>query len=76
MVQISGAQAFGRSALIVAAAVELVGDVKRLMQIADEMQQELQGEEPLVCSGIQGGEFGSELIDLIDQTGLRRTAGC
>jgi hypothetical protein len=43
------------------------------MRVADEMQEELQRDQPLLGIG-RGvvGQFGRELVDLVDDAGRRR----
>lgn len=48
--------------------------MKGLMHVADEVQQELQRDEPLLGISRRVGQLGRELIDLIDNARLSRTA--
>ena len=48
--------------------------MKRLMHVTHSMEQELQGDKPFLGVGCRVGEFDDELIDLIDNAGVRRTA--
>jgi hypothetical protein len=50
----------------------VVGGVKWLVQIADEVEKELQRQEVLGSAGGRIAELGRELIDLVNHAGLRR----
>lgn len=70
----------GRQADTVAAAVVVVGDMKRLMKITDQMHQELQRHQPIRGSGRRRLKLGLELRDLVDDavlcaTGARNSTG-
>ena len=69
MVEVSGPETIDGDALIIATAIEIVGSMKGLVHVACEMQQEFQGEQTFVGIGVGGGEFGGELVDLVDNTG-------
>jgi hypothetical protein len=43
------------------------------MEVADQMQDEFQRDNAFFGIGARVGEFGHELLDLIDDTSLRRT---
>ena len=59
-----------REALGVAAPVRVVGRVQRLVQVADQMQQELERGKPL-CNRLRGiGQFSAELVDLVDHASV------
>ena len=76
MVQIVGGKPVHDHLLLITASIMIVGGVKRLVYVADEMQQELQSDEPLVRSGFGVGKLGLELVDLIDDASIRRAARC
>jgi len=42
------------------------------MEIADQMDDEFQRDEPFLGIGAGVGKFGGELLDLIDHASLRR----
>ena len=51
----------------------VVGRVQRLVLVADEVEQELEGDQPLLRTRARRREFGRELVDLVDHTVLRGT---
>jgi hypothetical protein len=54
----------------------IVGSVKRLMYVADEMEDEFQGDNPFLRRGFWAREFVHEFGDFIDDAGVRSAAGC
>jgi len=75
MMQFAGAEARCRDVLIIAALVVVISGVKRLVHVADEVQEELESHDPLlrICPGI--GKLRHELLDLIDHASFCRTSG-
>ena len=53
----------------------VIGGVERLVQVADEVQQELERQEPLGRTRGRVAELGRELIDLVDHAGRWRPLG-
>jgi hypothetical protein len=51
MMKVSRPHAWGRYVFVISAAIVIVRGMERLMQIADEMQQELQGDDALLGAG-------------------------
>jgi hypothetical protein len=50
--------------------------MKGLMHVADEVQKELQRDEPFLRNGLGVREFGRELVDLVDNARGRRPPRC
>jgi hypothetical protein len=50
--------------------------MKRLVQVAHEVQQEFQRDDPLLGVCCRTGEFRRELLDLVDDTIARRPVRC
>jgi hypothetical protein len=65
--------AFVQNKLLVPAGIVVVRGVERLVQVADEVQLELQCQELLGSTGGPIAELGRELINLVDHAGVRRT---
>ena len=63
--KVAGVKPLSRDKLLGPAGIVIISCVERLTQIADEVQKELQRQQPLGGSGARIGEFGRELIDLI-----------
>src|SRR5438552_71605 len=61
--------------LLVPAGVVIVGCMERLMQVADEVQKELERQELLGGSGGRIAELGCELVDLVNDAGSWRSSG-
>jgi hypothetical protein len=61
--------------LLVAASVVVIGGVERLTQVADEVQQELERQDPLGRTPGRGAELVRELFDLVDHAGPWRPSG-
>ena len=66
----------GGDKLLVSAGIVVVGCVEGLVQVANEVQQELQRHEVLGRDGGRIAELGRELIDLVNHAGLRRAFRC
>jgi hypothetical protein len=56
----------------ISTSIVIVGRMKGLMEVADQMQDEFQRGQPFLRVGLRIGEFGGELADLIDHASLRR----
>jgi hypothetical protein len=60
MVQVVSGEPCGGRLLSIAASIVIVRGVKRLVHVANKMQQELQRNEPLFRSGFGVGKLGLE----------------
>jgi len=60
----------------VAALVVIVRGVKRLVQIAYEVQEELQRKEALSGTRPRRLQLGRKLVDLVDRAIIGRSVGC
>ncbi len=79
MMQVPRRRSDGRHPHCVAALVMVIGGMQRLMQVAEQMQQELQREQSFVRVGSRRGEFPFELLELVEDAilrGARRGRSC
>jgi hypothetical protein len=70
--KVAGPEPWRDDTLPISASIVIVGGMKRLMEVADEMEDEFQGDQPFFWIGAGVGKFGRKLLDLIDDAGLRR----
>ena len=76
VMKVARVQPRGGDKLLVSAGIVVVGCVEGLVQVANEVQQELQRHEVLGRDGGRIAELGRELIDLVNHAGLRRAFRC
>jgi len=72
MMEAAGAESISDDAFSISTGIVIVGGMKRLMEVADQMQDDFQCDESFFGIGAGVGEFGGELTDLIDHASLRR----
>ena len=72
----SGADAVRRNLQAIAASVVVVGAVQWLVRIADQMEQELEREQPFLKVRIRVFQLDCELIDFVHHAGVRRPIRC
>jgi len=72
MMEVAGSESISDDAFSISTGIVIVGSMKGLMEIADQIQDEFQCDESFFGIGAGGGEFGGELADLIDHASLRR----
>ena len=76
MVQVGAGEPVSSHLLTIAAGIVIVGSVKGLMHVADDMEKELQRDKSLLGSGRRAGKLGRELVDLVDNARVRGTSRC
>lgn len=76
VVQIARAESGRRHLLPIAAGIVIVGRMKRLVHVADEMHEELQGDQALSRTRCRIAKFCCEFLDFVDNASLRRPARC
>ncbi len=54
----------------------IVGNLKRRLEISDQMEDEVERGEPFFGIGVRVCRLDRELLDLIDDASLRRTIRC
>jgi hypothetical protein len=72
MMQVAGPEAISDDGFPIATSIAIVGGMKGLMEVAGQMQDEFQRDEPFFRIGVRVGEFGGELLDFIDDASLRQ----
>jgi hypothetical protein len=73
--KVAGVQPSSCDKFLVAPSVVIVGSVERLMQVADEVQKELERQELLGGAGGRIAELGRELVDLVHDASPSRPFG-
>ena len=74
--QVAGLESIRRDVLPIFAGIMIVGRMEGLMQVADQMEDEFQRDEPFFGISFRIGKFGCELLDLIDNASLCRAIRC
>jgi hypothetical protein len=72
MMEVAGSESISDDAFSISTGIVIVGRMEGLMVVADQMQDEFQHDDPFLGIGAGVGEFGHELLDLIDHSGPRR----
>jgi hypothetical protein len=76
MMQIAGSESISDDAFSVSASVVIVSGMKGLMEVADQMEDEFQRDQPFFRISVGVGKLGHELLDLIDHASPRRAIRC
>src|SRR6202047_5365049 len=74
--QSAGAASGALDTDVVAAAVAIVRRMQGLMEVADQVQQELQRQPPFVRSRGRAPQLTEELVDFVEDAVGRGTFGC
>jgi hypothetical protein len=70
--EVAGSESISDDAFSISIGIVIVRRMKRLMEVAEQMQDGFQHDDPFLGIGAGVGEFGHELLDLIDHSGPRR----
>jgi len=66
--KVAGVKPLSRNRLLGAARIVIIGRMVRLMQVADEVEEKFQGQQPLRGGRGGFGKFGCKLIDFVHHT--------
>ncbi len=75
MMEVVGPESSSDHAFPISTGVVIVGSMEGLVEVADQMQHEFQGDQPFFGIGAGVREFAGKLLDLVDHGGPRR-ANC
>jgi hypothetical protein len=72
MMKATGAESLGSDAFPISTGIKIVGGMKRLVKVTNQMQDEFERDQPFLGIGFGVGKLGQELLNLVYYAGLGR----
>jgi hypothetical protein len=70
--KVAGSECISDDAFSISTGIMIVGRMKRLMEVTDQMKDEFQGDQSFLGIGAGVRKLAGEFLDLIDHASLRR----